>query len=181
MSYSKKYRVPTMPVTARQKYIDQNQEHDIPADHQEIVLIICNKGNYLFEAKASDGRTLSVYLPPRFRKLLWIRRGSFVLVEAIDDKKLKAEVVKVYTLKHIQLLKNDNAWPKEFETAGYKNSPEPDNVYKFVNTNRPADARDSDGSDQSGTESGSEQEYSMDEDYESDSYETDTEEGTTST
>ncbi|XP_066245124.1 probable RNA-binding protein EIF1AD [Euwallacea similis] len=181
MSYSKKYRIPTMPITARHRYINQNEEHDIPADHQLIVLIVCNKGNYLFEAKAPDGHTLNVYLPPKFRKLLWIRRGTYVLVEPIDNQKLKAEVVKVYTPELIQLLKNDNAWPKEFEGAGYKKSPGPENVYKFVNTNHPEDARDSDSSDESGTESGSEQEYSMDEDYESDSYETDNEEGTTST
>lgn len=44
--------------------------------------------------------------------------GDFVIVEPIEEgNRVKAEIVKILTKEHIRYMKNENVWPKEFDSA----------------------------------------------------------------
>ena len=54
-------------------------------------------------------------MPTKFRKNVWIKRGSYVLVEEIDEgDKVKAEIVRVLSAEHEKEFKKHNLWPKKF-------------------------------------------------------------------
>ena len=57
-----------------------------------------------------------VHLPPRFRNTVWIRRGSFVVVEwGADDEVDSCDdgvIVHVLTREHIKDLKKSGGWPE---------------------------------------------------------------------
>ncbi|XP_066156032.1 probable RNA-binding protein EIF1AD [Euwallacea fornicatus] len=161
------------------KHICRNEEFSLPGEHHQVVRILDNKGNNLHQAETPDGCTFLVFLPPKFRRLMWIRTGSYVLVERIEnDDKVKAEITKICSPEFIKYLMEHNAWPNEFEVAGCKNSTlsKTEDAYMFVNTNYPEDSQsdssgesESDSSDESDTENSDGQEYAINEDSESDS------------
>ncbi|KAJ3292962.1 putative RNA-binding protein eif1ad [Borealophlyctis nickersoniae] len=63
-----------------------------------------------------DSITTLASLPTKFRKLIWVKRGNYVIAELIDTKsKIGAEIVHVLFPEHIKNLKRLGLWPKEFE------------------------------------------------------------------
>ena len=73
------------------------------------------KGQFLVSLSSTDSKstTMLVYMPPKFRNALWIRRGSFVIVKKYEDD--KGELVHVLSTEQIKEIKRDGKWPKEFE------------------------------------------------------------------
>lgn len=65
-------------------------------------------GSNLYNAEQADGKALLVELEPRFRSTIWIKRGSYVVVDtaALADRenKLDGEIVNV--------VRDEKAWRK---------------------------------------------------------------------
>ncbi|CAI6342124.1 unnamed protein product [Periconia digitata] len=65
-------------------------------------------GSNLYNAEQADGKTLLVELEPKFRSTIWIKRGSYVVVNtaALADRenKLDGEIVNV--------VRDEKAWRK---------------------------------------------------------------------
>lgn len=91
-----------------------NFEH--PSDHQQIAKVLSSKGNNLHEVEPSAGNErFLVSMPTKFRKNIWIKRGDFLIIEAIDEgDKVKAEIVRILTLQHIKEFTKDGIWPGKF-------------------------------------------------------------------
>ncbi|XP_066156031.1 probable RNA-binding protein EIF1AD [Euwallacea fornicatus] len=123
------------------KNIYHTDEFFLP-EHHQVVRILRNKGNYVYQAQASHGCTFLVSTSPKFRRSLWIKTGSYVLVQPIKNhNQAKGEIVQICTPKLIRHLMHANLWPKEFEVAGYRKSrvPKTKNDYICINTNNPKD------------------------------------------
>ncbi|EGF82218.1 hypothetical protein BATDEDRAFT_23639 [Batrachochytrium dendrobatidis JAM81] len=60
---------------------------------------------------------LLVLLPSKFQKLIWIKKGSFVIVNLEPDSKtkVKAEIAHVLFPDNIKYLKSISKWPSVFE------------------------------------------------------------------
>lgn len=61
----------------------------------------------------NSSATLLVYMPPKFRNALWIRRGSFVIIKKYEED--KGELVHVLSTEQIKEIRKEGGWPKEFE------------------------------------------------------------------
>ena len=62
----------------------------------------------VLQAETADGRDLLCFLPAKFNKKLWIKRGGFVVVEEGDtdtDDKVTATIVKVLYEQDVKALK----------------------------------------------------------------------------
>lgn len=151
-----------------------NFEH--PLENQQIVRICSSRGNNLHEVESADDSVTEHFLvsmPTKFRKNVWVKRGDFVLVEAIEEgDKVKAEIVRILTPQHIKEFKKDGIWPKKFtdptETAAKatgssdsdRDSDDDDDLVQ--NTNRhhqhveeDSDSEDSDSDNNSGNDQSS--------------------------
>lgn len=117
-----------------------------PNENQQIVRVLSSRGNNLHEVQSSDNSVFLVSMPTKFRRNVWVRRGDYVLVEPISEgDKVKAEIVRILTQKHIKYFKEENVWPFEDSNQELANENTDDDI--FINTNKP------DFSDQSDTNS----------------------------
>lgn len=84
-------------------------------------------------------------MPTKFRKNVWIKRGSFLLVEKIDEgDKVKAEIIRILTDDHQKEFSKAGVWPKKFtkkRELAEEQSSDDDGLYQ--NPNRPTVAQDS--------------------------------------
>ena len=91
------------------------EDYPEPRDDQEIVRIVCPRGNNLHEAEWVNGEKHLVSMPTKFRKSVWIKRGDFVIVEPITEgDKVKAEIIHILFPDQIKELKRNKQWPEVF-------------------------------------------------------------------
>ncbi|XP_013786686.1 probable RNA-binding protein EIF1AD isoform X2 [Limulus polyphemus] len=122
----------------------------VPEGEQQIVRVICGKGNNLHEVESDVGEKFLVSMPTKFRKNVWIKRGDFVIVEPIEEgDKVKAEIVHILYKDQIKHIKSEGKWPVEFEETkilennccddpnAALDSDEDNDSDLFVNRNRP--------------------------------------------
>ncbi|KAI8641447.1 hypothetical protein BD408DRAFT_418055 [Parasitella parasitica] len=108
------------------------------------------RGNQQHEVEFIDGEKKLVTLPPRFRNLVWLKRGHYVIVDPTVgvSEKVAGEIVSVLFPKNIKDLKAAGKWPEEFSDSRREPTVPPKNVngdddeeeYQddlFVNNNRP--------------------------------------------
>lgn len=81
---------------------------ELPQDH-EICKIIKATGNNLFETTRTTGEILLVEMPSKFRSTLWVKRGSFVVVDrsALADRANKLGGVIAY------IVRDEKEWRKQ--------------------------------------------------------------------
>ena len=75
---------------------------------QTIARIIKADGNNIYRCALPDQKTVLVELPTRFRKILWIKRGGYVLIdtkEADQRPNINGEI--------INLIRDEHEWRKE--------------------------------------------------------------------
>lgn len=125
---------------ARQKHIKNElwtDDYSLPKENQKIAKIRMPKGNNLHEVRVAEREsttsqspftnlpfqvepedsteTCLASMPTKFRRNVWVKRGDFVLIEAIDEgDKVKAEIVRVLTPEHVKEYTKANLWPKKF-------------------------------------------------------------------
>ncbi|KAI9480271.1 MAG: hypothetical protein EXX96DRAFT_561877 [Benjaminiella poitrasii] len=107
------------------------------------------RGNHQHEVQFIDGSKTLVTLPPRFRNVVWLKRGHYVIVDPSVgvSEKVGGEIVHVLFPKHIKDLKTSGKWPTEFDdepviattttTAEEEELDSDNDDLLFVNNNRP--------------------------------------------
>lgn len=136
-----------------------------PLENQQIVRICNSRGNNLHEVESTDESVdarFLVSMPTKFRKNVWVKRGDFVIVEAIEEgDKVKAEIVRILTSQHIKEFTKDGIWPKKFtnqrdneeKTNASENSDDDDDLVKNTNRNQQfVEESDSESDDEDNTD-----------------------------
>ncbi|KAI9356621.1 hypothetical protein BD770DRAFT_103528 [Pilaira anomala] len=101
------------------------------------------RGNHQHEVEFIDGSKKLVTLPPKYRNVVWLKRGHYVIVDPSVGvtEKVAGEIVYVLFPKNIKDLKAAGKWPSEFSEP----APAVEKIEKeddsdddlFVNNNRP--------------------------------------------
>ncbi|KAG5675553.1 hypothetical protein PVAND_005449 [Polypedilum vanderplanki] len=89
----------------------------LPTENQQIVRIVASKGNNLHEVESPNEseQNFLVSMPQKFRKNFWIKRGDYVLIEAIEEgDKVKGEIVRILDKEHQEEFSKNFVWPKRF-------------------------------------------------------------------
>ncbi|XP_041269425.1 probable RNA-binding protein EIF1AD, partial [Onychostruthus taczanowskii] len=121
---------------------------------------------------------VTLSLPPRFRRHIWIKRGDFLLVDPIlEGSKVKAEISLVLLPPHVRSLQRQGLWPEAFAPLERKNPREGDNQGLFVNTNRGGTSGDTGDSSGDSEEDTGDSDGDSDEDDEEDNEDTQDSEG----
>ncbi|CAI5712501.1 unnamed protein product [Hyaloperonospora brassicae] len=97
-----------------------------PTENEVIVCVTALRGSNLFEVVDAHGAKSVTMLPTKFRKLIWIKRGDFLIVGEGDGgeattatgKKgaVTSIVVHILYKEQIKNLKQKDLWPAEFNT-----------------------------------------------------------------
>ncbi|KAF2493811.1 nucleic acid-binding protein [Lophium mytilinum] len=89
---------------------------DTLTEGESIARIVKAAGNNLYNAELPSSQAILVELPARFRSTIWIKRGSFVLVDttALADRenKLDGEIINV--VRDERAWRKQKYWPAEF-------------------------------------------------------------------
>ncbi|XP_032663555.1 probable RNA-binding protein EIF1AD [Odontomachus brunneus] len=129
--------------TKRNKYIVYD-DLSVPTDSQCIVRILKPRGSRLYEVVSPIGEQYLVSMPNRYRKMIWVKRGDYVLTDPIEEgDKVKGEIIKRLTEDNIKAYRTQNCWPAEFDKDSKKNdhlteddTGDDNDRDLFVNTNR---------------------------------------------
>lgn len=85
-------------------------------DSQLIARIVKAEGKNLYTVLSPSSETLLVELEARFRSTIWLKRGSYVLVDkaslADRENKIDGEIVNV--VRDEKAWRKEKYWPKEF-------------------------------------------------------------------
>ncbi|XP_065204114.1 probable RNA-binding protein EIF1AD [Planococcus citri] len=85
-------------------------------DGHQLVKVLKTQGNHLYEVQTTDNRQFLVSMPSKFRNTIWIKPGSFVIIEFIaEGNKVKGEIVKILLKEHVKEMKKDSRWQQEFD------------------------------------------------------------------
>ncbi|KAJ0425517.1 hypothetical protein BJY00DRAFT_308258 [Aspergillus carlsbadensis] len=83
---------------------------------QEIARVIKATGNNIYSIELPSKETALVELPSKFRSTIWMKRGSFVVIDtnALEgrDNKLRGEIVNI--VRDEKAWRKMSFWPKEF-------------------------------------------------------------------
>ncbi|CAG8680522.1 10419_t:CDS:2 [Ambispora leptoticha] len=112
----------------------------LPTSNQKIARVLSSRGKNLFEVEYVDTANVTITnksatlcrLPPKFRNLVWVKRGSFVIITLLNSdraskNKIGGEIVHVLLTEHVKQLKLGDIWPKEFDNTDNTRALETDN------------------------------------------------------
>ncbi|XP_074662220.1 putative RNA-binding protein EIF1AD [Tubulanus polymorphus] len=92
------------------------EDFTLPRNDQSIVKVVSPRGNNLHEVITPNGEKYLVSMPTKFRKNVWIKRGDFVMVDAIEEgDKVKAEIIAILYKEQIKHIKSEGLWPANFD------------------------------------------------------------------
>jgi len=115
-----------------------------PQEGEQIVQVVCSRGGNLLEVTAPDGTVALCMLPTRYRNLVYVKRGDFLIAGFSQQEfrtanngagKVKYTVVHTLFKDQIKHLKSRLLWPQEFEEQVEVTEEESDETL-FVNRNR---------------------------------------------
>ncbi|KAF3052612.1 hypothetical protein E8E11_010482 [Didymella keratinophila] len=100
---------------------------DVLPDAHLIARIVKAEGKNLYSAELPNGKSVLAELEAKFRSTVWIKRGSYVVVDtsalAERDNKLDGEIVNV--VRDEKAWRKMSYWPKEFvKKPAYEDSDE---------------------------------------------------------
>jgi len=143
-----------------------------PNDKERVARVLELRGSNICEIEYEDGERVLCQIPTRFRKLIWIRRGNYVIVKQpsnITNYKVRALVEHVLFPEQIKHLRRISKWPESFgegqelasesnsslegedrEGGEEKNDDEEEDDDLFVNPNHQAVAETSSDEDSQG-------------------------------
>jgi len=77
------------------------------------------EGNSLWTCSLSDKQTILAKLPSKFHNTIWLRMGSFVVIDTKEyestEGKLFGDITNI--VRDVHLWKKQSYWPREFTTA----------------------------------------------------------------
>ncbi|KAJ3141991.1 putative RNA-binding protein eif1ad [Irineochytrium annulatum] len=130
------------------RYVQRNALEDVSIKPGQLVAKVLDiRGGGLFEVgfppegtdnadgATAEGAKCLVQLPPKFKNIVWVKRGNFVIVDRSElSAKVEGEIIHVLRPEHIKDLRQSGDWPTAFEN-------------KVENTEEIDDLEDSDGSE----------------------------------
>mmetsp|Transcript_13666 Transcript_13666/g.17485 ORF Transcript_13666/g.17485 Transcript_13666/m.17485 type:complete len:194 (+) Transcript_13666:151-732(+) len=90
---------------------------------QMVAEVKAPRGSNLMEILCSNGEESLAMLPTKFRKLIWVKRGDYVIVSGSsgdvttatgEDGKVKYSIAHILSQDHIQELRKNGMWPDIF-------------------------------------------------------------------
>ncbi|KAL9382276.1 hypothetical protein Peur_025311 [Populus x canadensis] len=106
------------------------EEHNLSLeDGQSIMQVVSLRGSNLIEVMdARGGKSLALF-PAKFQKSMWIKRGSFVVVDesgkekALESgSKVACIVSQVLYYEHVRVLQRSPEWPEIFKSTALDDS-----------------------------------------------------------
>ncbi|XKL61225.1 hypothetical protein PGB90_008282 [Kerria lacca] len=113
-----------MSASTKKKHVinEMLDDHCYIRNNQQLVKVLSTKGNHLYEVKSIKNEIFLVSMPSKFRNTVWIKAGSYVIVETIDEgKKVKGEIVYILLKHHIKQMKKEKNWPAQFDNTEISN------------------------------------------------------------
>ncbi|GAQ82714.1 Nucleic acid-binding OB-fold-like protein [Klebsormidium nitens] len=93
--------------------------------NERIMRVVAPRGSNLIEVEDPAGKSTLALLPAKFQKMLWVRRGSFVMVDEADREraeesggKVTGTISCVLFPDHVRELRKRGSWPAAFDTLG---------------------------------------------------------------
>ncbi|OJD19113.1 hypothetical protein AJ78_00899 [Emergomyces pasteurianus Ep9510] len=100
---------------------------DSLSESQKIAKVIRATGNNIYSVELPSKSTILVELPAKFRSTIWMKRGSYVLVDmaALEerDNKLSGEIMNI--VRDEKAWRKAPYWPKEFAKPSWGGEDEP--------------------------------------------------------
>lgn len=97
--------------------IQLEQEYPEPSkeDNEFIVRVVEVRGTNQVQVEYPNGEQILVMLPTKFRKLVWVKKGMYLIISTNVDSnkssiKIKGIVKHVLQNHHISHLKKENLW-----------------------------------------------------------------------
>ena len=90
---------------------------DVLGEEEQIACVKQGAGNHLYHLQLADGKEILAELPSRFRSTIWLRRGSYVLVDlaALADRDNKLDGIIVNLVGDYKTWRKMPYWPATFE------------------------------------------------------------------
>ncbi|PGH36960.1 hypothetical protein GX50_00195 [[Emmonsia] crescens] len=89
---------------------------DSLSESQKIAKVIRATGNNIYSVELPSKETILVELPAKFRSTIWIKRGTYVLVDmaALEERenKLSGEIINI--VRDEKAWRKAPYWPKDF-------------------------------------------------------------------
>ncbi|KAF9966011.1 hypothetical protein BGZ70_003555 [Mortierella alpina] len=103
---------------SRRKQVPTDILTELPEleEGQRFARVLGSRGKNIHEVQFQNGEELLVNLPPKFRSLVWVKRGSYVIIEPAeeaDKTKVEGDIVAVLFPDHIKKYKQRGIWPFE--------------------------------------------------------------------
>lgn len=85
--------------------------------HEQIARVKQGAGNHLYHLTLANGREVLAELPSRFRSTIWLRRGSYVLLDqsALSDRDNKLGGMITNLVGDYKAWRKMPYWPAEFQ------------------------------------------------------------------
>ena len=100
----------------------QNTFDEVPeiTDKQSIVKVVATRGTNQIEVEYPITRErILVILPTKFNKLIWVKKGDFVIISTDlseqNKGKIKGFVDHILVAQQVKELKKTGKWPAEFD------------------------------------------------------------------
>ncbi|KAI3882576.1 hypothetical protein MKX03_010695 [Papaver bracteatum] len=96
---------------------------------QRVMQVVSLRGSNSIEVLDADGKKLLALFPAKFQKSMWIKRGSFVVVDAgrIEEaieagSKVACIVTQVLFYEQVRLLQKSPEWPEIYKVTSTEES-----------------------------------------------------------
>ncbi|RDX82566.1 putative RNA-binding protein EIF1AD [Mucuna pruriens] len=100
------------------------EKHITLQDGQSIMQVVSLRGSNLIEVMDASGNQSLALFPAKFQKSMWIKRGSFVVVDesgkekALESgSKVACLVSQVLFFEQVRELQKSAEWPEKFKSA----------------------------------------------------------------
>ncbi|KAI1311287.1 putative RNA-binding protein eif1ad [Mortierella claussenii] len=133
---------------SRRKQVPTDILTELPEleEGQRFARVLGTRGKNVHEVQYDSGEELLVNLPPKFRSLVWVKRGSYVVIQSAEEEdktKVAGDIVAVLFPDHIKQYKQRGIWPFEDQFSSMSNAvvdgsedEEDEDDDLFVNNNR---------------------------------------------
>ncbi|PGH00266.1 hypothetical protein GX51_05869 [Blastomyces parvus] len=103
---------------------------DSLTDSQKIAKVIRATGSNIYSVELPSKEIILVELAARFRSTIWVKRGSYVLVDmdALEERgnKLSGEIINI--VRDEKAWRKASYWPKEFAKPSRDDSDDEDSI-----------------------------------------------------
>ncbi|KAF9150530.1 putative RNA-binding protein eif1ad [Mortierella sp. AD011] len=113
---------------SRRRQVPTDILADIPEleEDQQFARVVGTRGKNIHEVQFKNGEEILVNLPPRFRSLVWVKRGSYVIIQPAEEEdktKVSGDIVAILFPDHIKQYKQQGIWPFEDQFSSSTNNP----------------------------------------------------------